>query len=154
MFNLENLENRELLSVLFADDFNDNSINPSDWTYGGNTVSESGQIMRVETTVTDRGGSLQCRWITINGNAPIEITRRVQLHYANQFSDPGFSVVTYADNAPVTSFGLQKKEKVSGTNGTVVVEGARSLGWGWSGGFCIFRPVEVGIELLAVLGYL
>ncbi len=45
MFCLENLERRELLSILFSDDFNDITIDPAKWTYGGDTVEESDQIM-------------------------------------------------------------------------------------------------------------
>jgi hypothetical protein len=97
-------------TVLFSDDFNDNQIDGTKWTYGGNTVTETGGIMQVETTVTDQGGWLLSPPIPIGGTGTVEISRRARLHYANQYSGPGLSVYAYADDSPVTTFGLQSTQ--------------------------------------------
>ena len=75
--------------VLFQDDFNDNSIDVSKWTNWGNTVSEADQIMQVQTTVTDAGGSLSSEPFSVSSNGVVTITRRLFLHHEESNSYMG-----------------------------------------------------------------
>jgi len=72
-------------SVIFADNFNDNSIDLSKWKASGNTVTEANQMMQVLTAVTDAGGSLTSVAIPVNSTGKVTITRRVRLHYGNSY---------------------------------------------------------------------
>jgi len=67
-------------SAALADDFDDGVIEPARWSYAGNTVTESGGVMRVLTTVTDAGGTLNSVPIAFNPTLPVTISRRVFLH--------------------------------------------------------------------------
>ena len=89
-------------NVVFQDDFNDDSIDPTKWRTAGNTVVESNHLMQVLTTVTDAGGYLTSTGFPVNATGKIIITRRAYLHYGNSYfigrfdigigSLPGFSV--------------------------------------------------------------
>ena len=73
------------LTTRFEDNFDDNGIAAAKWMTAGNTVSETGQIMRVETTVTDAGGTLTSAPFAVGSHGLISISRRVNLHYANSY---------------------------------------------------------------------
>jgi len=53
--------------------------------YNGNRVVEEDGIMKVEITVTDAGGQLISKPIEIDPKKLLIITRRVKLHYANEY---------------------------------------------------------------------
>ena len=74
-------------SIVFQDDFNDNSIDTAKWivTRGNARVAEETGIMKVEQNVTDAGGFLESQWFTISPSAPLTITRKVKVHYANNY---------------------------------------------------------------------
>src|SRR3990170_852984 len=95
-------------SVLFSDDFNDNAIDPTKWTYEGVSVSEQNGIMSVNTDATDNGGRLFSKWILVNGSNPIIVSRRTIQHYANNYFDGNYRLqfVTNGDNNPDFSFGV------------------------------------------------
>jgi hypothetical protein len=80
--------------IIFFDDFNDDKIDPEKWTYKGNRVVEENGVMKVETTVTDAGGQLYSRPIEIDPQKLLIITRKVKLHYANEFFI-GVFIVSY-----------------------------------------------------------
>ena len=91
--------------ALFCDDFNDNSIDPSKWTSGGNVVTESGGEMHVDNTVTDRWGTLRSGEIDSAPNSDVTVTRKVKVHYANQYHRS--ALYFYLDgNASTWSFGI------------------------------------------------
>lgn len=98
--------------TVFADNFDGNSIDPAKWTAGGNTVSATSGVMKVETTVTDAGGSLQSQWITIDPGKTITITRKVNVHPGPYFNgtrnqiefDGSFRI--QLDQAPAFDFGV------------------------------------------------
>jgi hypothetical protein len=71
--------------TVFSDNFTGSTIDPTKWTTSGSTVTESGGMMQVLTTVTDQGGVLTSVPIPINQHGDITITRSVLLHYANQY---------------------------------------------------------------------
>lgn len=72
-------------TVIFADNFNDNKIDFSKWATSGNTVTEANQVMQVLTTVMDGGGNLTSTSIPVNPTGKITVTRRVYLHYGNNY---------------------------------------------------------------------
>ena len=79
-------------NTVFQDNFNDNTIDSTKWTTAGNTVSESGQMMQVQTTVTDAGGSLTSTGFPANATGKITITRRAFLHYGNAYFIGNFDI--------------------------------------------------------------
>jgi len=79
--------------IIFSDDFNDNRIDPDKWTYEGNRVVEEDGIMKVEQQAIDAaGGVLKSTPIEIDPKKLLIITRRVKLHYANQYLCSAFYV--------------------------------------------------------------
>ncbi|MFP6672463.1 MAG: Ig-like domain-containing protein, partial [Pirellulaceae bacterium] len=98
--------NQDTESVLFADDFNDNVINQEQWSYGRHSVTETDGIMQVSTTKTDQGGYLRSRLIEIDGQRPITVSRRTQVHYGNEYFAGDFRIKTYADESFHSSFGV------------------------------------------------
>ena len=72
-------------NLLFTDAFSDSVIDPNKWTTSGSTVTEASQMMQVLTTVSDNGGGLASVPAPISPHGDITITRRVLLHYANQY---------------------------------------------------------------------
>lgn len=97
---------------VFADNFDGNSIDAAKWTTTGNTVGLAGGIMKIETTITDAGGSLQSKWIAIDPGKVITITRKVKVHYSPYFNgtrnqtefDGSFRI--QLDQAPTFDFGV------------------------------------------------
>lgn len=94
--------------TLFSDDFNDNSIDLTKWSYGGTQVIEQGGIMNVNTDATDAGGVLNSSWIPVNGTNPITVSRRAIVHYANNYFSGAFRMLfdTNGDGIPDTGFGV------------------------------------------------
>ncbi|MBF0607005.1 MAG: VCBS repeat-containing protein [Magnetococcales bacterium] len=72
--------------ILFSDDFNDNSIDASKWTCTGRSraIEENG-ILKLETTVTDNFTPCITTSIAIDKTKDFVITRKVKLHYANDY---------------------------------------------------------------------
>lgn len=94
--------------TIFADNFDDNSIDPVLWTYGGYVVTETNDELHVDRTVTDQGGWARSVLINIDPTKPILISRRTKVFAANRYfnggmivSAPGYSgsgfQVSYAD---------------------------------------------------------
>ena len=79
-------------TVIFSDDFNDNSLDTSVWTASGNVVQETAQQMQVLCTVQDAFGVLNSKEFPINRTGIITITRKVNLHYANNYAVLQFHV--------------------------------------------------------------
>ncbi|MDI6793521.1 MAG: choice-of-anchor D domain-containing protein, partial [bacterium] len=80
--NLAPISNGSSIVTLFSDDFNDNSIDTVKWIYAtGHRVAEENNIMKVETTVTDQPGVLNSKWMEIDPNGILTVTRRVLIHY-------------------------------------------------------------------------
>jgi hypothetical protein len=90
-------------SILFQDDFEDNSIDPAKWTHTGNRVVEENGLMKVEVTVTDDDGMLYSRWIEIDPEAVLIIERKVNIYYANEYYSGTFHVLF--EGAPELTFG-------------------------------------------------
>jgi hypothetical protein len=90
------------LSFLFTDDFQDNNIDSSKWEYSGNSVTEESGIMKVEAEIIDQVGLLKSKWISVNTEKPLIITRRTKVHYENQYFDGGMSI--HLDQLP--GFGI------------------------------------------------
>ena len=80
--------------VIFADDFNDNVIDSAKWIPRGYTVAEQESMMKVMTTVTDNGGALESAHIPVNNKEPLTITRKVKVHYGNEyFGADGMAII-------------------------------------------------------------
>ncbi len=92
-------------SILFSDDFGDNLIDTTKWTdISGYTVSESNGIMMIDQAVIDNGGNLSSKWIDIDPNNILTITRKVKLHYGNDYFNGKLKIVL--DQAPDFTFGM------------------------------------------------
>jgi hypothetical protein len=74
------VDGAQTTATLFQDNFDDNAIDSGKWTTSGNTVTESGQIMKVLATVTDKWGTLTCKAIPITQSGTITVSRNVRLH--------------------------------------------------------------------------
>jgi serine/threonine protein kinase len=68
-------------ATVFSDNFDDNRIDAAKWTVSGQTVTETGQIMRVLMTVIDQPGTAVTRPFSISRTGLMTITRRVFLHH-------------------------------------------------------------------------
>ena len=79
------------VSTLLSDNFNASTIDPSLWNVR-NSVSQTGQIIRVSTDVTDQPGQLTSNLIPISSGKTITITRKVFLHRANSYFLGRFSI--------------------------------------------------------------
>lgn len=86
-------------SVLFADDFNDNSISVTDWTISGNTVIEEDGILKILTTQTDNGGQVSSTPFNLPAGV-LTLTRKAKLHSANSYTMPWISL-SYRDDSNV-----------------------------------------------------
>ena len=75
-------------TILFEDDFNDNSLDSSKWTADRDYVTEDNREMQIYCNKTDAGGRLfSLPFGPLNGE-PMTITRRVFLHYENTYAIP------------------------------------------------------------------
>ena len=90
--------------VLFHDDFNDNSIDISNWEYSGNTVSEINGELHVDVDVTDQGGRARTHNIVIDPNKPIKIIRKLKVYAANKYFGGLLQVIV--DGHPEHGFGV------------------------------------------------
>jgi hypothetical protein len=72
-------------ATLFSDNFDDNSINLSKWTFSGNSVQEISGYMRIGKDQTDQGGNLYSIPVPISPSGDITISRNVKVHHANEF---------------------------------------------------------------------
>jgi uncharacterized protein YvpB len=106
------------LTLPFSDDFNDNSLDPLKWTYGGNAVAEMGGEMHVSTTMTDAGGWLQSAWIDINPLNPLVITRKNKLHYANSYFDASFVIKIDGTTSTNHDFGVAYGNNIYNSGGS------------------------------------
>jgi YD repeat-containing protein len=93
-------------STVFTETGSGSTIDPTKWTTSGSTVTESGGMMQVLTTVTDGGGLLTSLPIPINSTGDITISRNVLVHYANanyvgdicmEFGNTPWAAVFYAN---------------------------------------------------------
>ena len=80
--------------VIFSDDFNDNFIDTSKWMNpDGYRVAEEDGILKVETNVTDRGGSIYSKEINLlNNTDSIIISKKTQVHFANSYYQGGTGI--------------------------------------------------------------
>lgn len=69
--------------VLFADRFEDGTLDRSRWSASGAYVFERDGLLRVETSQTDAGGRVETGWITFDPRRPLRVRRLARLHYAN-----------------------------------------------------------------------
>jgi hypothetical protein len=90
--------------TIFSDNYGDGVISNLDWIPGGNSVTEEEGMMKVATTVTDKGGSLESRWIDIDPQGSLVISRRVKVNYGNEYFIGSFSVSF--ENDPDLTFGV------------------------------------------------
>ncbi len=68
-------------TVLFQDDFNDNSLDSAKWTASGNFVSESDQVLKLVVNQTDNGGIVTSPLIPLaNATGLITVARSVLVH--------------------------------------------------------------------------
>lgn len=95
-----NEEQEEERTLLLEDDFEDGIISNVLWAWYGNTVVESMGIIDVQTTVTDKGGSLYtAKPMSVDPNKKLIIERDVRLHYGNDYYDARMCV--YIGDFPV-----------------------------------------------------
>lgn len=99
-----NIWSKTLLGNIFSDDFNDNSIDPEKWTYGGNIVTEVNNELHVDRTVTDQGGWTKSKIVEIDPTKPVTITRMVKVFAANRYFDGSFLIEI--PGFPNNSFGI------------------------------------------------
>lgn len=94
-------------TVLFSDDFNDNSIDTSKWivTRGNARVAEETGIMKLEQNVTDAGGYLQSAMIPFSKDSTISFKRKVKVHYANQYTYHSLVAYLKTDTTPLFNVG-------------------------------------------------
>ena len=91
--------------VIFEDNFDDGVIDSSKWPIAaGNVIVESDGILKALNTVTDKYGVIVSQDIPINTENPIQISRRVKVHYANNYSKPSVRITPI--EAPELEFGL------------------------------------------------
>lgn len=70
-------------NILFADDFNDNSLDMNKWTTSGVKIEEINARMRVGTDATDNGGVLVSVPIAMAASGEVSIDRQVLVHRQN-----------------------------------------------------------------------
>ena len=126
-------------TVLFSDDFNDDSINTSVWSHGGSIVTEVNGVLQL-----DRLSSSNYSWITsmpftIDPSTPLTMTRRVKWnggsqHFHGHFDLDvvgypeyrfGLSYSTFANPSGLAVFGDDgdlMSSRVPVTNGSWYVE--------------------------------
>jgi len=78
--------------TLLQDDFDDGSFDASKWFVadnGDSRVAEESGVMKVETTITDKAGTLQTKVLTVPMDRPWTLTRRVLLHRDTPYSYQG-----------------------------------------------------------------
>jgi tetratricopeptide (TPR) repeat protein len=107
--------------ILFADDFNDGTLNSREWEFGGSTVSEKDGELHVSVDTRDSGGWARTRPITINPNLPMTISRRVKLHPGNKYFDG--SLYVYVIGYPGKRFGVSYANYYNIIGGEVVTVG-------------------------------
>ena len=90
--------------IVFEDNFDDNYLDPSQWTSAGNTVLEQGEIMQILTNQTDYGGYVDSRWIDIDPNYPLIIERKCKAHYSIEYHISHFNIKW--ENDPAMNFGV------------------------------------------------
>jgi serine/threonine protein kinase len=88
----------------FADNFERNKIDWSQWEYGGNRVTEVPGELHIDRTVTDSGGWARTRPITIDPALPLTIRRHVKIHAANKWF--GGSMEVEITGYPEQRFGV------------------------------------------------
>lgn len=81
-------------ATLFADDFSTNAIDPTKWNTSGNIVIEANQQMQIYTNTTDGGGVLTSQPFQIPNRGIVTVTRRVFLHYGNDYVVQSFELDT------------------------------------------------------------
>ena len=94
----------------FFDDFDDGVIDTSLWEYGGNTVSEINGELRIDVTVTDKGGWARTRNIVIDPSKPVKISRRAKIYAANHYFGGQLTVIV--DGYPEHSFGVSYSDYI------------------------------------------
>ncbi|MHB8827993.1 MAG: IPT/TIG domain-containing protein [Syntrophales bacterium] len=82
----------EIPAQVFADNFDNNTIDTANWTTSGNSVAESEGVLKVAQGTEDAGGKVLSRAFQINPYAPIVVQRKAKVHYANEYFDGSFAL--------------------------------------------------------------
>ncbi|MCE5263773.1 MAG: carboxypeptidase regulatory-like domain-containing protein [Deltaproteobacteria bacterium] len=82
----------ELPAAVFFDNFDNNTVDSSNWTPSGNSVAESDGMLKVDQAVQDNGGKVLSRAFQINPYAPIVVQRKAKVHYNNNYFDGVFAL--------------------------------------------------------------
>ena len=68
------------------DDFSGTTLDATFWAgTAGNRVVQQDGILKIETSSTDNGGRIYSKPIVISSSLPITLTRRVKIHYQNNY---------------------------------------------------------------------
>lgn len=86
-------------TTVFSDDFDDDTLDTSKWITSGNIVSESGGMLRLDTTVTDQGGGAKSAVIKFDPSKPLVISRRVNVYAANNYYNGLFTITPGGDES-------------------------------------------------------
>jgi len=82
----------EIPAQVFADNFDNNTIDTANWTTSGNSVAESEGVLKVAQDTENAGGKVLSRAFQINPYAPIVVQRKAKVHYANEYFDGSFAL--------------------------------------------------------------
>lgn len=139
-------------NTIFSDNFDDNSIDTTQWTADGYNVIEQNGEMDVSTDVTDGGGQLTSRWIPINNTQPITITRRTLQHYGNNYYNGFFQLQFDTDNdgTPDIHFGVDYANNSYDDGSTFCARYGFFLDDGYNGRNGIFCGVHISAILPAI----
>ena len=92
------IEDRDLVANFLpvysslSDDFNDNVIDTTVWTYQGSTVYEDEGLMKIEQNVTDNDVRLTTLPMLLTPSGQIVMERSFKVHRANNYFSGGFAI--------------------------------------------------------------
>lgn len=105
----------ELPAAVFFDNFDNNTVDASNWTPSGNAVTESDGTLKVDQAAQDNGGKVLSRSFQINPYAPIVVQRKAKVHYHNDYFDGVFALY-FGNNADFASDNSTQSVFVSHAN--------------------------------------
>ena len=97
--------------ILFQDNFNDNYLNTNNWNVERPNINNRTQayvqegIMKLEQNVTDHGPNLTTKTLSFHSLNPIQISRRLMVHFANEYYYGNMSII-FNDGTSITIFYL------------------------------------------------